>query len=274
MKCFYHSADLDGKCSGAIVKLKHPDCELIGINYGDAFPWDSVSPGEVVYMVDFSLQPFSEMILLNNLVDLVWIDHHESAINERNKHPLVDFHGKQENGRAGCELTWDWCFGPKIIPRAVYLLGRYDVWDMSNHPAAWEFQYGIRQFECDPNDSEFWRDLFFGLDMAGDVQAAGKMLLEYEKRNNFVYANAYSFDTEINGVKCVAVNRGCCNSTLFDSVYDPTRHDAMLSFCRAKRGGWKISIYSDKIDVSVIAKGFGGGGHKGAAGFHLEQLPF
>ena len=38
MKCFYHSADLDGQCSGAIVKLARPDCELVGIDYGDPFP--------------------------------------------------------------------------------------------------------------------------------------------------------------------------------------------------------------------------------------------
>jgi hypothetical protein len=42
MICFYHSADLDGHCSGAIIKKVHPECELIGINYGDEFPWDKV----------------------------------------------------------------------------------------------------------------------------------------------------------------------------------------------------------------------------------------
>lgn len=37
MYCFYHSKDLDGKCSGAIVKYKFPDCNMIGIDYGDKF---------------------------------------------------------------------------------------------------------------------------------------------------------------------------------------------------------------------------------------------
>ena len=46
MKCFYHSADLDGHCSGAIVKMVYPECELIGINYGDKFP-DSQNIGEI-----------------------------------------------------------------------------------------------------------------------------------------------------------------------------------------------------------------------------------
>ncbi len=39
MICFYHSADLDGACSAAIIKLKHPECVLAPINYGNDFPW-------------------------------------------------------------------------------------------------------------------------------------------------------------------------------------------------------------------------------------------
>ena len=34
---------------------------------------------------------------------------------------------------------------------------------------------------------------------------------------------------------------------------------------------WRFSLRSDKLDCSEIAKQFGGGGHKGAAGFILES---
>ena len=74
MKCFYHSTDLDGHCSGAIVKYRYPECEMIGINYGQEFPWDSIQPDEQVFMVDFTLQPFEGMERLNNLCNLHWID--------------------------------------------------------------------------------------------------------------------------------------------------------------------------------------------------------
>jgi len=33
--CFYHSADLDGHCSGAIVRKVFPQAQLVGANYGD-----------------------------------------------------------------------------------------------------------------------------------------------------------------------------------------------------------------------------------------------
>jgi hypothetical protein len=58
--CFYHSADFDGICSGAIVKQKHPDCYVYGINYGEDFPWDMLREDDIVIMCDFSL-PFDEM---------------------------------------------------------------------------------------------------------------------------------------------------------------------------------------------------------------------
>jgi len=49
----------------------------------------------------------------------------------------------------------------------------------------------------------------------------------------------------------------------------------MLSFVR-RPGKWTCSLYADKpeVDASAICKARGGGGHKGAAGFQCETLPF
>ena len=89
MKGFYHSADLDGHCSGAVIKLKYPNCEMIGINYGDEFPWDSISENDVVIMSDFGLQPFEDMLKLNDKCNqLIWIDHHITAMDEYDKHDI------------------------------------------------------------------------------------------------------------------------------------------------------------------------------------------
>jgi nanoRNase/pAp phosphatase (c-di-AMP/oligoRNAs hydrolase) len=37
---------------------------------------------------------------------------------------------------------------------------------------------------------------------------------------------------------------------------------------------YTVSLYSKTVDVSEIAKKYGGGGHKGAAGFQCKKLPF
>lgn len=274
MKCFYHNADLDGRCSGAIVKLVYPECELIGINYGDAFPWEVIEPCELVYMVDFCLQPFEDMIRLNETCDLIWIDHHKTSVEELSKSGM-EFRGLQEIGKAGCELTWEYLQNAGLgdMPPAVFLLGRYDVWDHHNHPGSLEFQYGMRQFDAKPNHTEFWKSILYG--NISNILDIGKQLLAYEERQNEMYVKSCAFEVELDGLRCIAVNKGLTSSLLFKSVYDPEKHDAMLSFCR-KPDKWTVSIYATKpeVDASAICKARGGGGHKGAAGFQCQSLPF
>ena len=64
------------------------------------------------------------------------------------------------------------------------------------------------------------------------------------------------------------------NSQMFDSIWNPDKHDAMCTFCW-KKDKWTVSLYStkDNVDVSEICKARGGGGHKGAAGFQCSELP-
>lgn len=275
MKCFYHSADFDGKCSGAIVRSLW-DCELIGINYGEPFPWERIERGETVVMVDFSLQPFEEMERLSSLAYFVWIDHHKSAIEEAARRGFVAS-GAQvlEIGRAGCELTWEHFMGTPP-PRGVHLLGRYDVWEYHNHPGALEFQYGLRnERETGPENQELWRGLFEDEGQVEEIIRRGTLLLAYEQAQNKRYAKSCAFETELDGLRCVAVNKALTNSLLFEAVYDPGRHDAMLAFAR-RPGKWTVSLYTDKpgVDVSAVCKARGGGGHAGAAGFQCEVLPF
>lgn len=205
--CFYHESDLDGVCSAAIVKYFVPECELYGIDYGKEFPWmktvpdvdidvDCSSPAEfrakiltalvrkeekrTVYMVDFSL-PIEDMERLAEISNLIWIDHHRTAIDAfENGMPCVG-NWLARTDFAACELTWfffashenadlsrgsweSFTFNPEISPEAVRLLGRYDVWDKDN--PEWEskilpFQYGCRSLDniYDPTSFD-WRFMF------------------------------------------------------------------------------------------------------------------
>lgn len=281
MKCFYHSADLDGHCSGAIVKAKFPECEMIGINYGKPFPWTDIGRGETVYMVDFGLQPFSDMEKLNNLCELHWIDHHKTAINDAATVGFLASGGQLiEEGKAGCELTWIYLYGPEVAPpHAVWLLGRYDVWDHGSSEDILPFQYGMRQFTNTlPDNTGFWDGVFSHEYLWEKIADTGRTLLAYEESQNEKFCKAYAFETELNGMSGICANRGFTNSKVFDSVYDPAKHHLMITFCRLKppAGKWTVSLYSTRADVDCgsIAKSFGGGGHKGAAGFQCESLPF
>jgi len=277
MKAFFHSSDFDGHCSGAIVKYRCPECEMIGINYGQDFPWDIIGQDEVVYMVDFTLQPFEDMELLSNSCKLVWIDHHKTEVEEARKRNFrAD--GARHIGIGACQIVWKHLFPLAQIPKAISLLAEYDVW---NHaaPNTLPFQYGFRMFRNTwPDNQALWRGFFDSDDGVEPVVKVGNTIIAYEKNQNEKFCNAYVFETVLGEHRAVCCNRGFANSQIFDSVWDPAKYDLMITFIRMKLPArkWTVSLYSTKpdIDCGKIARVFGGGGHVGAAGFSCEQLPF
>ncbi len=279
MKCYFHSADYDGMCSGALVKLAYPECEMIGINYGQDFPWDSIEKGELVFMVDFCLGSFSDMYRLNHLADLYWIDHHKTAIDQALENNFMARAGQVlEVGRAACELVWETLHPDIEIPRSVYLLGRYDVWDHSD-PDTLPFQWGMRTYsDTHPDNTKFWYKVIYSSQFLDFVVEKGRIILEYEEAQNKKFCKAYAFETEFNSLRAICINRGFTNSQIFESVYDPNVHDLMITFCRLKlpKRQWTVSLYTtkDDIDCGAMAKALGGGGHKQAAGFQCRTLPF
>jgi len=278
MKCFYHSADLDGHASGAIVKYIFPECEMIGINYGEKIPVDAttIGPGEVIFMVDYTLQPFDGMEKLEKWCTLTWIDHHKTAIDEaetREFNPL----GLRRIGIGACELTWEFLRADPV-PEAIRLLAEYDVWNHAD-PKTLPFQYGFRFFENTlPDNQELWETFLKDDKRIDEVVKLGNILLTYDDRQNEKYCKTYGFESRFGSLSAICINKGMTNSKIFDSVYDPRKYDLMITFCRMKLPAhqWTVSLYSTKenVDCGELARQFGGGGHKGAAGFQCGALPF
>ncbi len=284
--CFYHKSDLDGICSAAIVNLKF-DVVLIGVDYGDRVPWERLFELEKnllprtdddyerlrVVVVDFSFH-MSEMAVLEKRYHLIWIDHHKSAIAAAAEAGLSKLAGLREIGKAGCELTWGYFYPGADMPRAVHLLGRYDVWDRSD-PDVDTFQYGMRLAQFQAGDAALWSGLFADSGLVEGLCDHGRIVLSYEGQQARRYAQSYGMVVELDGHIYAALNRGNASSMALEGFYDPMKHDGMMLFCRSARG-WKVSLYSDKkyVDVSETAVKFGGGGHAGAAGFLCDELPF
>ncbi len=293
MICFYHAGDFDGKCSAAIVKKKYPECGLYPLNYGTPFPWNEIQYGETVFMVDFSLQPFSDMekLIKNNAIGkLVWIDHHKSVISDFFKSGLCldlsvasdgtlrytdDYSSKVvilKTEFAACELTWKYLFPTDVMPEAVNLLGRYDVWD-HYFPEIKRFQWGLRSLpDTDPTNIKIWENLFdSSRGFVKQLITKGSIILDFKALEDAKYLKSFAFETEFNGYSVLAANKGLTNSLLFDS--SPKDYDLFVTFAY-KHGLWDVFLYSKKdIDVSVIAKKRGGGGHKGASGYQVKHLP-
>ena len=75
--CIYHSRDLDGWMSGAIVRLAYSATNFIGWDYGKEIP--DLSDYDKIVMVDIS---FPKEVMQSIASKLIWIDHHISAIKD------------------------------------------------------------------------------------------------------------------------------------------------------------------------------------------------
>ncbi len=167
--CIYHSRDLDGWMSAAIVKKWWEETqddgdiwdniEFFGWDYGDKIL--ELSGYEKVIMCDISF-PTDTMVELYDRLDnnFIWIDHHVSAINPvlelaKKKHISL-FNGLLNTEFAACELTWNFFFPNDSMPEIVRLLGRYDCFGhkgTDEEKYVLEFQYGARSCIKDYKDA-------------------------------------------------------------------------------------------------------------------------
>jgi hypothetical protein len=278
VKIFFHKKDLDGQCSGGIARyyfetLQEKQVELIPFDYGDEIPKD-LKEQDLIVFVDVSVQPFDvfKKEILDRY-DTIVIDHHISlakTIKENN----IQINGIVETGKAACELAWEYFFDEEA-PRFVKLLSKYDTWQNDNKKE-WEnvilpFQYGMRCKSIDPTKEYSYNYLIVNwqesTSFINEIINIGKGILEYQQLEDKRMMDHYAFEVEFEGLNAICVNSFRKNSQAFESKYDPARHDIMIAFNLTKDKIYTISLYSTKIDCSVIAKKYNGGGHKKAAGF-------
>jgi len=277
VKCFYHKTDFDGVCSAAIIKHFFPDCEMYPITHGEEFPIEIINDDkEIVFMVDYCLQPFRQMELLRLACNLNWIDHHSSAI-EAHKKSGLHITGMREVGKGACELVWEFLQPGKEMPLAIKLLGRYDVWDFTDENVL-PFQYGLRSMK-DMMNPENQRWVFLLEDDRWDdnvlksIVRDGQTVLRYVEINDEKYINRYAFEGTFLDYNAIFCNIGGGSMKVFDSIYDHDRHQIMVKFVRTAKS-WTVSLYTkfDDIDCGAIAKSLGGGGHPRAAGLQCKDL--
>lgn len=289
----YHRADFDGIFCREIARKFRPDAELIGWDYGDPTP--AVATEAQLYILDLSVDA------LMTHPNLIWIDHHKSAID---KYPKI-IPGYRIDGVAACRLAWQWFSNPmkddfgslpakqafveRMVsePRAVRLAGEYDIWDKRD-PDAETFQFGLRSQEL---GSYQWEQLLDNtvpkaLEGTGNEWTSSELiathllkngaLLQRYQREQDAQVVKRGFDVDFEGKKFLALNIARCNSLTFESAAQP-HHDGLMGFYWNGKE-WAVSLYHSphhkEHDLSAIAVKYGGGGHRGACGFRINKLPF
>lgn len=281
----YHKSDFDGIFCREIAKKRFGNrAEYIGWEYGEPAP--EVPADKNLLIMDLSVPD------LMDHPNLVWVDHHKSAIEQYDNKPERPIPGFRIDGVAACRLAWQYLFGTLAVkhlskemfidrqvnePLAVTLAGEYDIWDKRD-PNVDFFQRGLYSMEL---TDAHWEELLSPSKMAdilvvGKIIDRGRIVNDYQKIVDEQLLKSRSFDLHWNGLCFLAINHARCNSLTFESGAKEY-HDGLLSFCWTGTK-WTISMYhtayNKVIDLSAIAVAFSGGGHKGACGFTCKTLPF
>ncbi len=277
MLCLYHSADHDGKGSAAIVKYANKDCELIGFNYDGEIPYEEIKKHEDIVICDISF-PMEYMFELNKTKNLIWIDHHASAIDAYEEYIKKGFSpipGNRSIKKAAIELTWEYFFNDKEIPLGVKLLALNDLYDLRDKRVR-PFEYAFQSLGVNRPYERVWHELFENkIDIPLMVEK-GKAILSYIKHRDYRLVRNMAFEGTYKNYRFIAANMAQAGTDFFESLDNIANYDFYVSFTLNKRSQWNLSFRTtkDNVDVSEIASAFGGGGHKKASGASgLDELP-
>lgn len=313
----YHSIDLDGWMSAAIVKYwfnntylnNYPNAGLniitgdipkipndtitfIGYKYGQDIP--DVSGYDKVIMCDISF-PKEEMEKIFNKLysNFIWIDHHISAIKNilpnSNRNDIFD--GMREIDYSACELTWKYFFPDDEMPKIVRLLGRYDCFKhigTEEEKEIVQFQYGAQSIISSMEQAHHELvDNMYCDNTELKILNKGKIIYKYLKiKSEQLYKSGFDIELaepltfnggEKNGIKelrkFICINSKPINLIDFDIDCHKDGYDGIACF-HYEHGNWNFGLYNNngKVDCSLIAEQFGGGGHKGSSGFRVDDI--
>lgn len=269
MKVIHHN-DLDGRCSAQILvekfDLKPEDLIETDYSKNEEFSFSFVEPNEEVYIVDFSIEPEEMKRLLAKTKNVIWIDHHISAI-KKYKEFDHEIAGIRKVGISACVLTYQYIYPEKEVPQHILYICDRDVWAFIYGDRTKNFFSGSNLYDTTPFSS-FWDYVKVHTEK---IIEAGKNIEQYKYQHNKEYLEKYGYYTEFEGYDAIVVNQGLCGSEVFDSLDELPP----IQILYAENGEENlVSLRSTKIDVSKLASKYGGGGHKAAAGFSCQKLPW
>ena len=272
MKIFHHT-DLDGKAAAAILTRKFPDAQLIPYNYFYS-PETTIlrlEDGEEAIFVDITPTLDNLDILLTRTENVTIIDHHSSSLNDLESMKYT-FDGIQHcDGIGACVLVWKYYFPDIPVPEGIQLLGEYDDWKRT--PDNKRFQFGIQTFNTFPTNNIWDKILRDEKHTIMKIKDIGANVLSYivpwYKRLVRSYGIIGTCDERYS---TFLINQPGADSSVFDDVEGSFEIHLRVAYGKVCR--WLVSITTDRddIDVSEIARKYGGGGHRKSAGCSVEDL--
>lgn len=295
MLCIYHKNCADGfGAAYAVWKKFGNNCRYYPSGYGDPLP--SIIPGEIIVIVDFSYPAdiLEAMLKISQAGSILVIDHHKTAKNNLEKFPIVPsyedirelntnytpFGYFTENfvGQIGCVfdmnqsgamLTYKFFHPNTPIPQLIEHIQDRDLWKFQLSFTK-EIQANLFSYEY---DFKIW-DYIFRLtsnnqDEFDKFIESGKAILRKHEKDILELIEATKRRMVIAGVDVPVINVPYTMGS--DACEILSKGEPFAAYYWDKSSGERAfglrSQIKGGMDVSEIAKRYGGGGHKNAAGF-------
>ncbi len=298
--CIYHGKCADGFGAAWSVRKYFGD-ENVEFHAGVYQKDPPEVEGRDVILVDFSYKrPVLEAIAKTALSVLI-IDHHKSAAEDLAGFPppiirhgwdnhMADVRGLANDGtdpalprclfdmeRSGAGMTWDYFFPDAPRPELINHIEDRDLWRF-NLDGTREIQANVFSY---PYDFEVWDRLMET--PVSDLRLGGtaierkhfkdihELLTVCQRRVVIaghlvpVASLPYTLTSDAGHAMCQPVDEGLAGVWIppFAACYWDTKDARIFSLRSDDKWG--------AMDVSEIAKEFGGGGHKNAAGFQVPR---
>jgi nanoRNase/pAp phosphatase (c-di-AMP/oligoRNAs hydrolase) len=268
----YHSPCPDGFASAYAAWARLGDsATFVGCSHGDAHEHIlGLVTGRNVAVLDFSFKQQLSDTLIKAASSFVVLDHHASA--EQELQHLDPRNKVFEMRQSGCTLAWNF-FHPGVdVPVLLRYVEDKDIWRWSLRSSK---QVNAALSSKSFTFQEFHDVVRGGADAVDRLMQEGaailrqqnqivKSLLECAYKCTFTFApsapacvvNSAVFASELGNGMCVE-----CGAAL----------GVVWHYDHAK-GQTRVSLRSnsDAVDVSLMAKSMGGGGHRRASGFELS----
>lgn len=257
--CIYHANCDDGFGAAYAVWLRDGDSVTYQpAAYGDLPP--DVT-GLDVAIVDFSYKRPILKEMAAKAKSILVLDHHKTAQADladlSNVHPNVIVEFDME--RSGAVMAWQHFHPGQAIPKFFLYLQDRDLWT-KQLPNVDEFTMALRSY---PQKFGIWAGLLVDnlVDEGKAIHRYFRTLVEQAKKNKYSWNIAGHVVPVVNAPAFLAseVAGELAEGQPFAGVYSQNDEFQFWSL-RSREGG---------LDVSEIAKLYGGGGHARAAGFRV-----
>lgn len=278
----YHDPCNDGFCSAFLLWLEYPQAKFIPVNHNPQCepPYDDLKDMDVI-IVDYSY-PIDELLAIVKIAkSLTVLDHHKTASHIQK---LIDdkiIKGRFDVNSSGAGLTLDWLLnqGFESYPWMHELVAYVQDADLWNWvlPNSLEFHLALSSYK---KTFQTWHNM----PRTVEIISLGSKINQYRESFIVEHVNNATIARLVMGK---FLTRDDWNSDYFWDVpfvvctipqivselgHRLAKDNPFAVILVPNKNGIKYSLRSvdGGLDVSVIAKSYGGGGHKHAASFYVN----